>query len=113
MNELRRQHQENIEEVMENEILAEVLGNERRGHIPGLGPTPNKKKPDHQVEKMIEDRVANMHNKYLEDARKERQEFLEHLKTLIEIPSDHPIFGFQPPRPPSPPPPPPPASTVN
>ncbi|KAF4368437.1 hypothetical protein G4B88_025499 [Cannabis sativa] len=60
MVELRRQRQENNEEMMEDEIRAEVLSSERCGHIPGLGPAPNKKNSNHQVEKVIEDRVANM-----------------------------------------------------
>ncbi|KAM6593619.1 hypothetical protein CsatA_001322 [Cannabis sativa] len=122
MVELRRQRQENNEEILEDEIRAEVLGSERCGHIPGLGPALNKKNSNHQVEKVIEDRVANMReemrneirhevrDEILQEVRNERQDFLQQLKDIMNIPNNHPIFGIQQPPPPPPPPPPSPPS---
>ncbi|KAF4357259.1 hypothetical protein G4B88_012626 [Cannabis sativa] len=117
-----RQRQENNEEILEDEIRAEVLGSERCGHIPGLGPALHKKNSYHQVEKVIEDRVANMReemrneirhevrDEILQEVRNERQDFLQQLKDIMNIPNNHPILGIQQPPPPPPPPPPSPPS---
>ncbi|KAF4369898.1 hypothetical protein F8388_011768 [Cannabis sativa] len=122
MVELRRQRQENNEEIMEHEICAEVLGSERCGHKPGLGPAPNEKNSNHQVEKVIEDRVANMReemrneiqhevrDEILQEVRNELQDFLQQLKDIMNIANNHPIFGIQQLPPPPPPPPPSPPS---
>ena len=128
MVELRRRQQESNEVIDEVTICNQVLGSERNGYIPGLGPNPDKKQlansshNEAQINQRLGDMAAQMRvdiqrerddirqqvrTEIIEDVRKEQQEMLRQLADLLNIPNEHSFFSLlsmhQPPPPPPPP----------
>ncbi|GMN34256.1 hypothetical protein TIFTF001_042018 [Ficus carica] len=124
--ELRQQREDNNEVVDEAAICAQVLGCERNGYIPGLGPIPRKghTQTSSQVEAQIQQRVGDMADQMRMDFQRERNEMVTTLRrqlrdelleevrremiALMNGPDEHPSTPYQQ----QPPPPPPPAPAV-
>ena len=126
MLEQRQQREDNNEVVDEAAICAQVLGCERNGYIPGLGPVPHKGRTQtsSQVEAQIQQRVGDMADQMRMDFQRERNEMVTSLRrqlrdelleevrremiALMNGPDEHPSTPYQQ----QPPPPPPPAPAV-
>ena len=107
-------------------ICAQVLGCERNGYIPGLGPVPHKghTQTSSQVEPQIQQRVGDIADQMRMDFQRERNEMVTSLRrqlrdelleevrremiALMNGPDEHPSTPYQQ-QPPPPPPPPAPA----